>query len=83
MLKCTVRDGRLVMVEPRPNEDKRFQNVCLKGISEIQHIYGEARIQSPMRRVGERGSGEFEVISWDEAFETIAREFEACQSNYG
>lgn len=83
MLKCTVRDGRLVMVEPRPNEDKRFQNVCLKGISEIQHIYGEARIQSPMRRVGERGSGEFEVISWDEAFETIAREFEACQSKYG
>ncbi|MGN0078623.1 MAG: molybdopterin-dependent oxidoreductase [Coriobacteriales bacterium] len=77
MLKCTVRNGRLVMVEPRPNEDKRFQNICLKGISEIQHIYGKARIQSPMRRVGERGSGEFEVISWDEAFETIAREFKA------
>ncbi len=25
---------------------------CLKGISEIEHIYGEARVQSPMRRVG-------------------------------
>ena len=35
MLQCTVRDGRLVMVQPRPNSDKRFQNVCLKGISDI------------------------------------------------
>lgn len=83
MLKCTVRDGRLSMIEPRPNEDNRFHNVCLKGISEIQHIYGDARIQSPMRRVGERGSGEFEVITWEEAFKTIAREFKKCQDTYG
>ena len=42
MLECTVRDGRLVMVQPRTNEDKRFQNICLKGIAEIQNIYGES-----------------------------------------
>ena len=83
MLQCTVRDGRLVMVQPRPNSDKRFQNVCLKGISEIEHIYGEARIQSPMRRVGERGSGQFEVISWDEAFKIIAENFQATIDKYG
>ena len=45
MLQCTVRDGRLAMIQPRENEDKRFQNVCLKGISEVQNIYGDARIQ--------------------------------------
>lgn len=83
MLDCTVRDGRLAMVQPRDNEDKRFQNVCLKGISEVQNIYGESRIQRPMRRVGERGSGEFEAISWDEAFRTIADEFKKCQDAYG
>ena len=71
------------MVQPRPNSDKRFQNVCLKGISEIEHIYGEARIQSPMRRVGERGSGQFEVISWDEAFKIIAEKFQATIDKYG
>ena len=42
MLQCTVRDGRLAMIQPRENEDKRFQNVCLKGISEVQNIYGDA-----------------------------------------
>ena len=83
MLKCTVRDGRLCMIQPRENEDKRFQNICCKGISEIQNIYGEARIQTPMKRVGERGSGEFEAISWDEAFQTIAENFKAVQDKYG
>lgn len=83
VLECTVRDGRLVKLAPRPNEDHRFQNICLKGISEIQHIYGEARIQTPLKRVGERGSGEFESISWDEAFSLIAEEFKKCQDAYG
>ena len=40
------------MIQPRENEDKRFQNVCLKGISEVQNIYGDARIQRPMKRCG-------------------------------
>ena len=71
------------MIQPRENEDKRFQNVCLKGISEVQNIYGDARIQRPMKRVGERGSGEFEAISWDEAFQMIAENFKAIQDKYG
>lgn len=83
MLKCTVREGRLCMIEPRPNDDKRFHNICVKGISEIQNIYGEARLQAPMKRVGERGSGEFEVITWDEAFALIAEQFQSVIDTYG
>ena len=82
-IKCTVRDGRLAMIQPRENEDKRFQNVCLKGISEVQNIYGDARIQRPMKRVGERGSGEFESISWEVAVQMIAENFKAIQDKYG
>lgn len=83
-LKCTVRDGRLVQVEPNEWEfDKRFNTICLKGISEVQHIYGESRIQTPLKRVGERGSGEFVSISWDEAFEECAKQIKAVQEKYG
>ncbi|MDK7723356.1 molybdopterin-dependent oxidoreductase [Slackia exigua] len=83
-LKCTVRDGRLVQVEPNdwPSE-KRFNTVCLKGISEVQHIYGDTRIQTPLKRIGERGSGEFVSISWDEAFEECATQIKAVQEKYG
>ncbi|MCI8365978.1 MAG: molybdopterin-dependent oxidoreductase [Eggerthellaceae bacterium] len=83
MLKCTVRDGNLVMIEPRANDDYRFQNICMKGISELQNIYGEARIQYPMKRTGERGSGQFERISWDEAFAMIAENLQRVIDKYG
>lgn len=83
-LKCTVRDGRLVQVEPNdwPGES-RFNTVCLKGISEVQHIYGDSRIQTPLKRVGERGSGQFVSISWDEAFDECAKQIKAVQEKYG
>lgn len=83
-LKCTVRDGRMVQVEPNnwPGE-KKFNTICLKGISEVQHIYGDTRIQTPLKRVGERGSGQFVSISWDEAFDECAKQIKAVQDKYG
>lgn len=82
--KCTVRDGRMVQVEPNdwPGE-KKFNTICLKGISEVQHIYGDTRIQTPLKRVGERGSGQFVSISWDEAFDECAKQIKAVQDKYG
>lgn len=71
-LKCTVRDGRLVLIEPNDWPNKRNETVCLKGISEIQHTYSDQRLQTPLKRVGERGEGKFEAITWDEALDTIA-----------
>ena len=68
-LKCTVRDGRVVLVQPNDAcIDDRYKTICLKGISEVQHIYGDKRIQAPLKRVGERGQNEFMQISWDLRF---------------
>lgn len=78
-LQGTVRDGRLVAVEPgqipgRPD----YANCCLRGISYIQRVQDEtARTMYPMKRTGERGSGEFERITWDEAIDTIAEKLNA------
>ena len=68
-LACTVRDGRMVKVQPNGVGNHDFQTICLKGISEVAHIYGKGRVQTPLKRVGERGSGQFEPISWDEALD--------------
>ena len=38
-LKCTVRDGRLAMIQPNDTVDPYYRHVCVKGISEIQHVY--------------------------------------------
>ena len=55
-LKCTVRDGRLSKIEPNDHVEKRYQRCCMKGISEIEHVYSPDRLQTPLKRVGERGA---------------------------
>ena len=82
-LKCTVRDGRMVLVEPNTCGDDRYETICLKGISEVQHIYGQGRVQTPLKRVGERGSNEFKAISWDEALTEIAEQIQKLQDANG
>lgn len=83
-IQCTVRDGRLVLIEPNPHvTEDRYKTMCLKGVSELEHIYGEHRIQSPLKRVGERCSGQFEAISWDQAYQEIADKIREIQAANG
>jgi len=81
--KCTVRDGKLVKIEPNDWTDPQFKKICLRGISEIERVYSPDRIKQPMRRVGERGEGKFEPITWDEALTTIAEKLHEIKNQYG
>jgi anaerobic selenocysteine-containing dehydrogenase len=51
--------------------------MCLKGQSGIQTLYDPFRIQHPLKRVGPRNSGQWETISWDQAFAEIAAKINA------
>ena len=84
-LKCTVRDGRLSIIEPNDAEgyDKRYRIACVRAMSEIEHVYGSERIQTPLKRVGERGSGEFVSVTWDEALAEIKEKLGAVWDAYG
>lgn len=82
-LKCTVRDGRIAKLEPNDACREEDQRICLRGISEIQHVYSPDRLQTPLKRVGERGEGKFEQISWDEAISTVIENLKKCQEKYG
>ncbi len=82
-LECTVRDGRMVLVEPMELEDGTRGQVCLRGITEVQHTYTADRLQTPLKRVGERGEGKFVQISWDEAIKTVADAIKDCRAKYG
>lgn len=82
-LQCTVRDGRLSLIQPNDALDPQYATCCLKGISEIQHVYSIERLQTPLKRVGERGSGQFESISWDEAMKTVGEKLGEVREKYG
>lgn len=82
-LHVHVRDGKVVKTSMAPFPDQRYNRVCLRGLSHVQRIYDPNRIKYPMKRVGKRGEGKFERISWDEAIKTITTKFKEYQKEYG
>jgi anaerobic selenocysteine-containing dehydrogenase len=78
-----VRDGVLVKVEPADFPDGRFRHICARGLCTVKLVYHPDRLRHPLRRVGERGEGRWERISWDEALETIADKFRKIGTSYG
>ena len=48
---------------------------CQKGIRHAKYMYGKQRVLYPMKRVGERGAGKWQRISWDQAVDEITDKF--------
>ena len=82
-LNVHVRDGQVVRTSARDMPDTQYNRICCKGLTHVGRMYGADRIRYPMRRVGERGSGEFERISWDEALDMIAEKWQGYWDEYG
>ena len=82
LLKVYVKDGVVTRIETDDGEDPQFR-ACVRGRAYRQRMYAPDRILHPMKRIGERGAGSFERISWDEALETVARELKRVRDTYG
>ena len=65
-------DGKKQVAYIEGNKDHPVNKgvLCAKGSSGIMQHLSPARLKAPMKRVGPRGSGEFEEISWEEALDT-------------
>ncbi len=67
-----VEDGKLVGVRGNKDQPMTRGGLCVKLKDYEKRHYHPDRIHYPMKRVGPKGSGQFERISWDEALDTIA-----------
>ena len=79
-----VKDGKIQYMESDNTGDIDLQaRACLRGRSMRRWLNSPDRLLYPMKRVGKRGEGKFEQISWDEAIQTIADKLKYTIDTYG
>ncbi|MFX1479495.1 MAG: molybdopterin-dependent oxidoreductase, partial [Promethearchaeota archaeon] len=81
-LVAHVKDGKIIRFETDNGEEPQLR-ACLRGRAYRQKVYHQNRLKYPMRRIGERGEGKFERISWDEALDTVANKLKEIKEKYG
>ncbi len=79
----TVRkiDDRAVKIEGMADHPVNHGGICILGLSGLQLLYGPRRVKAPMKRVGERGEGRWEEISWEEAVAMAANRLGEVRAN--
>ncbi|WNS74067.1 molybdopterin-dependent oxidoreductase [Bacillus sp. DTU_2020_1000418_1_SI_GHA_SEK_038] len=78
----TVKDGRITFITGNDNNTYTKGRLCVKGNTYPRVVYSPDRIKYPMRQKG-KGSGNWERISWDEAYTIIANKILEIKKEYG
>ena len=81
-VQTDVADGKIVRVRPTDTRPLRA-NICMKGVHAPSGFNHPNRLLHPLRRVGERGSGQWERVSWDAALDDIAARLGDIVAEYG
>lgn len=74
-------NGKIERLTPIKNHPHGI--VCPRGMAAKEIVYSPDRILYPQRRVGARGEGRFERISWDDAYATIVEQLRAISKKFG
>lgn len=84
ILNVWVKDGKIHKVEstdlPQWADDRC---VCARGLSSHRLVYHPDRLKYPLKRIGPRGGGKWQQVSWDEALDTVASKLLEIRKGYG
>ena len=82
-LEVAVADGRITEVRGDPAHPFTQGVICGKVRAYAERVHSPLRVVTPPRRVGPKGAGEFERISWDAAIATIAARWRTIAAEHG
>ena len=78
-----IKDGKLVKIEGDPDHPWNQGRLCARCLAMTQYVYHPDRLTKPLKRVGERGEGKWQEISWDEAFDLIEAKMGKIREDFG
>jgi anaerobic selenocysteine-containing dehydrogenase len=78
-----IEDGKLVKIEGDPDHPWNQGRLCARCLAMTQYVDHPDRLTRPLKRVGERGEGNWQEISWDEAFDLIEQKMGAIREQFG
>lgn len=78
-----VKDGELWKIEGNPEDPLSNGRLCPRGTGGIGAHSDKSRLKAPLIRKGPRGSEEFVQVTWDEAFDYIAKKMKKIKTDYG
>jgi len=81
-LLTTVQDGVAIKVQGNPNHPLTDGVLCTKVSRYTERTYHPDRVLHPMKRVGPKGSGQFQQVSWDAALSDIATRLKAIADKH-
>ena len=83
-IKLHVKDNKILRVEGDDIGDTGQQlRTCLRCRAYRQYVHHPERLMHPLKRVGGKGEGKFERISWDEALDTLAGKLKSVKEKHG
>ncbi|MGC8487570.1 MAG: molybdopterin-dependent oxidoreductase, partial [Clostridia bacterium] len=82
-LLLEVEDGRITKIGPDPLQPLTRNFLCLKVNRYLERLYHPDRVLHPLKRVGRKGSGAFERITWDEALSDIGAHLSTVLGEFG
>jgi anaerobic dimethyl sulfoxide reductase subunit A len=86
VVNAHVRDGRIVRISTDPRRwtpEVPPLHACVRGFGQAERVNHPDRLMHPLRRVGPRGAGQFERLTWDEALDEVARQMLRVRDRHG
>ncbi len=82
-VKLFIKDGKVLKVEGDEDHPYFQGRLCPRALALTQYMYHPDRLRYPLKRSGERGSGQWQRISWEEALDTCEARLREIREKYG
>ncbi len=78
-----VTDGKIVKMKGNPEHPTSRGFTCERGRLATKWLYHPDQLMHPLKRVGDRGEGQWQRVSWDQAMEEIAEKLKGIKASHG